>query len=204
MCRLRIIAMRDYQDSDYRTYGQTDRRTDRRRTKWSLCAAMLRRRHKNAVEWNNLNATYVHKGASFYNNTQSATPACEIVPSCDYLYIFHYYFLTTMKVNRIGPHNRHWGALAGKCLNNRTGGRSRNGQSWSYIVSEGGTFMEVSCMQVIPFHCVGLLGGAWEWVQRSYIKVMTCLCFNVSTNEPCLAILLNVRALVNASTTVNF
>ena len=28
---------------DYRT----DTRTDRRRTKWSLCAAMLRRRHKN-------------------------------------------------------------------------------------------------------------------------------------------------------------
>ena len=34
---------------DYRTDGQTDRHTDRRtdgrRTKWSLCAAMLRRRH---------------------------------------------------------------------------------------------------------------------------------------------------------------
>ena len=46
MCRLRNIAMRDYQESDYRTdthntYGQTDRR----RTKWSLCADMLRRRH---------------------------------------------------------------------------------------------------------------------------------------------------------------
>ena len=30
---------------DYRTDTQTDRQTDRRRTKWSLCAAMLRRRH---------------------------------------------------------------------------------------------------------------------------------------------------------------
>ena len=29
------------------TTRQTDTRTDRRRTKWSLCAAMLRRRHKN-------------------------------------------------------------------------------------------------------------------------------------------------------------
>ena len=36
--------MRDYQESV--TIGQTDTHTDRRRTKWSLCAAMLRRRHK--------------------------------------------------------------------------------------------------------------------------------------------------------------
>ena len=32
---------------DYRTDTQTDGRTDRCRTKWSLCAAMLRKRHKN-------------------------------------------------------------------------------------------------------------------------------------------------------------
>ena len=31
----------------WQTDRQTDRRTDRRRTKWSLCVAMLRRRHKN-------------------------------------------------------------------------------------------------------------------------------------------------------------
>ena len=31
------------------TDGRTDRQTDGRRTKWSLCVAMLRRRHKN---WN--------------------------------------------------------------------------------------------------------------------------------------------------------
>ena len=31
------------------TDGQTDRRTDGRRTKWSLCFAMLRRRHKNHI-----------------------------------------------------------------------------------------------------------------------------------------------------------
>ena len=45
MCRLRNIAMRDYQESV--TTGRTHKRTDRRRTKWSLCATMLRRRHKN-------------------------------------------------------------------------------------------------------------------------------------------------------------
>ena len=43
MCRLRNIAKRDYQESV--TTGKTHRRTDRCRTKWSLCAAMLRRRH---------------------------------------------------------------------------------------------------------------------------------------------------------------
>ena len=47
MCRLRNIVMLDYQESV--TTGQTDGRTDRRRTKLSLCAAMLRRRHKNVV-----------------------------------------------------------------------------------------------------------------------------------------------------------
>ena len=45
MCRLRNIAMRDYQESV--TTGQTEGRKDRRRTKLSLCASMLRRRHKN-------------------------------------------------------------------------------------------------------------------------------------------------------------
>ena len=39
MCRLWNIAMRDYQES--LTTGPTDRWTDERRTKWSLCAAML-------------------------------------------------------------------------------------------------------------------------------------------------------------------
>ena len=45
MCRLRNIAMRDYQESA--TTGQRDGQTDRRRTKWFLYSAMLRRRHKN-------------------------------------------------------------------------------------------------------------------------------------------------------------
>ena len=43
MCRLRYIAMRDYQKRV--TTGQTHRQTHRRRTKWSLCAAMLGRWH---------------------------------------------------------------------------------------------------------------------------------------------------------------
>ena len=41
--------MRVYQKCDYQSVntGQTDGRTDRRRTKWSLCVVMLRRGHKN-------------------------------------------------------------------------------------------------------------------------------------------------------------
>ena len=48
MCRLRNIAMCDYQENvtTGQTDRQTDRRTDGRRKKLSLCAAMLRRRHK--------------------------------------------------------------------------------------------------------------------------------------------------------------
>ena len=45
MCRLRNIAMHDYQESA--TTRQTDRQTDRCQTKWSLCATMFCRRHKN-------------------------------------------------------------------------------------------------------------------------------------------------------------
>ena len=41
MCRLQNIVMPDYQES------LTTGHTDRRRKKWSLCAAMLRRLHKN-------------------------------------------------------------------------------------------------------------------------------------------------------------
>ena len=57
MCRLRNKAVRDYQESV--TTGQTHRhrrtdrqtgRTDRRRTKWSLCAAMHHRRHENYIK----------------------------------------------------------------------------------------------------------------------------------------------------------
>ena len=43
--------------SDYRTdrHMNTRTHTDRRRTKWSLCAAMLRRRHKN------ITSSYLHR-----------------------------------------------------------------------------------------------------------------------------------------------
>ena len=51
MCRLRNITMRDYQESvTTKIVWLPDGRTDRRRTKWSLCAAMLRRRHKNSFK----------------------------------------------------------------------------------------------------------------------------------------------------------
>ena len=46
MCRLQNIAMRDYQES-VTTGRQTDTRTDRRQTKGSLRAAMLRWQHNN-------------------------------------------------------------------------------------------------------------------------------------------------------------
>ena len=47
MCRLRNIAMHDYKETATtgQMHARTDGRTDRRRTKWSLCAAMLQRRH---------------------------------------------------------------------------------------------------------------------------------------------------------------
>ena len=51
MCRLRNIAIRDYQESvtNGQRDKQTDRQTDRRRTKGSLCAAMLHRRHNQST-----------------------------------------------------------------------------------------------------------------------------------------------------------
>ena len=61
---------------------------------------------------------------------------------------------------KIGPDNRDWDAFAGKCINNYTRGRSWKGWIWSGIVLEGGTFGKVSCMQVIPFHCVFISNGA--------------------------------------------
>ena len=48
MCRLRNIALESMTEKCDR---RTDRQTDRRRTKWSLCAAMLRRRHKNHIKF---------------------------------------------------------------------------------------------------------------------------------------------------------
>ena len=53
MCHPRNVAMRDYQERV--TTGQTDTQmdgwTERHRTKWSLWAAMLCRRHKNCQLW---------------------------------------------------------------------------------------------------------------------------------------------------------
>ena len=47
MCRLWNIAMHDYHESV--NTRQTYRQTERRRTKWSLCAAILRRRRNKIV-----------------------------------------------------------------------------------------------------------------------------------------------------------
>ena len=102
----------------------------------------------------------------------------------------------------VGHVNRHWGAFAKRCINNRT---MRREQWQSCIVWERCTFGEVSCMQVIPFLFVFILDGAifwddvknscpaslyymteglrllrWglEWFQRSHIIVMPCLWVN--------------------------
>ena len=52
MCRLGNIAMREYQEraTTRQTQGQMDGRTDRRPTKWSLCATMLRRLHNKSSQ----------------------------------------------------------------------------------------------------------------------------------------------------------
>ena len=60
MCRLRNIAMLDYQESV--TTGQTDRR----RTKWSLCAAMLRRRHNKTFFFTEHNMRFLLELAEEY------------------------------------------------------------------------------------------------------------------------------------------
>ena len=52
MCRLRNIANCVTTKKVWLLDRHTDRRTDRRRTKWSLCAAMLRRRHNKATQYN--------------------------------------------------------------------------------------------------------------------------------------------------------
>ena len=75
---------------------------------------------------------------------------------------------TTIKANRIGPDNRDWGALAGKCINNRTRGRSRKGRNWSCIVLEGGNFEEISIMQVIPFDCVLISKFVYGFIKIIY------------------------------------
>ena len=53
MCHLQNIALEKVTEKCDR---RTDRRTDIRRTKWSLCVAMLRRRHKNEI----LHSIYVY------------------------------------------------------------------------------------------------------------------------------------------------
>ena len=64
MCCLRYIVMCHYQESV--TTGQTDRhtdgQTDRRRTKWSLCVAMLRRRHNKMKA----DGTFLHSTVEVY------------------------------------------------------------------------------------------------------------------------------------------
>ena len=60
----------------------------------------------------------------------------------------------------VGHVNRHWGAFAKRCINNRTIRHDARGRCQSCIAWERCTFGEVSCMQVIPFLCV------LSWMER--------------------------------------
>ena len=62
-------------------------------------------------------------------------------------------------VHKSGPRNRHWGAFAKRCINNRT----RRGRCQSCIVLERCTFGEVHRMQFILFLCVFISDGALIW-----------------------------------------
>ena len=57
MCRLGNIALESVTE-------KCDRRTDRRRIKWSLCVAMLRRRHKNDIFRSTSEATMLSRRRS--------------------------------------------------------------------------------------------------------------------------------------------
>ena len=82
MCRLRNIAMRTTKKA-WLWDRRTDERTDRRRTKWSLCAAMLCRWHKNWLGQNQ--ASQVHCLAIMSSKTADVifdVSICYVHPSC--------------------------------------------------------------------------------------------------------------------------
>ena len=118
---------------------------------------------------------------------------------------------TTIKANRIGPYNRDWGALARKCIKNRTRGRSRKGAElivycfkrrhlwgskfhaghsiplrfyfdWSVVRRRCQKLRVRSYYNGYMTDGGGFLGGAWEWFRRSYIIVMPCLWSAVQTD----------------------
>ena len=65
-----------------------------------------------------------------------------------------YACLDAINVNKIGPRNRHWGAFAERCIDNRTIRQDTQGRCQSCIVLERCTFGEVSRMRFILFLCV--------------------------------------------------
>ena len=76
MCRLRNIAMTDFKESVTTGQTDTDGLTNRHRTKLSLCAAMLRRRHKN---W--------HKLITMPSNETSSPMECKELHASDKMHI---------------------------------------------------------------------------------------------------------------------
>ena len=58
---------------DYRTYRQTDGQTDRRQTKWSLCAATLCRQHNKTVNIKFMNLVFFYSLAKGHRNIKKHT-----------------------------------------------------------------------------------------------------------------------------------
>ena len=98
-------------------------------------------------------------------------------------------------VHKIGPRNRHWGAFANKCINNRTirhdamhlwGSTSHAVYSIPLCFYLGwSAYLEtMSNIRFWPYYNGymtgggGFLGWTWEWFQRSYIIVTSCLWYN--------------------------
>ena len=107
-------------------------------------------------------------------------------------------------VYKIGPHTRHWGAFAEKCINNRTIRHDTNRAEpivycyrkmhlWGckshavysiplcfFFLGRSaylGTMSKIRAWSYYNGYITGrgdFLGGAWEWFQRSYIIVTPC------------------------------
>ena len=86
----------------------------------------------------------------------------------DRLYIYQRVYIRLPRcdqgiVHKIGPRNRHWGAFAKRCINNRTIRHDAKGKCQSCIVLERCTFGEVSRMLFILFLLVFISDGALIW-----------------------------------------
>ena len=110
-------------------------------------------------------------GWGFWHSTSNVNKSTWRFVYFRFLALSRSFIETTIKTNRIGQDNRDFGALVGKCIHNNTRGRSRKGRIWSCFVLEECTLREVSCTQVIPFHCVFMWNGALFWGRCQKFRV---------------------------------